>query len=451
METKPYRIQSPEDIAKDYGGNKQKIAQAMQMGVVDPTAGVLAGMFIDRMRSAQVQEQAPQLSVAQQVMGGAPSAPPLAGGLGATSPAAPPMAPQGGMAPPMGAPMPAAPPMGMAEGGLYEPPYMKDGGLSELPIPDGMFDENRDGGYAHGGIVAFPTGGEVVQAGELVVDAPDAPEQYYGYYRDPVLMREQIDELYKPERKQSQRLTEMFETAVSPEAQKKRKKEDLWASLAELGFGIASSKSPTLLGAVGEAGMRAAPAMAARGKERRAEQRDAIKTLAQQEGLNNKESLDLAKLTMEGTDKYGQFDAKRLDREQQERIVHYQEKMQNARTQMQVGAQIQSARIGAAGQSAYLEKQDAMLRKQVGAAAEAQIPTLMKDITSPIGKAANAYQMAFKKFGANSKSTADAAAALETAKINHVNNAINRVSGAFMGDSAYGEPPEGAVVPIRKK
>ena len=46
METKPYRIQSPEDIAKDYGGNKQKIAEAMQMGVVDPTAGVLAGMFL---------------------------------------------------------------------------------------------------------------------------------------------------------------------------------------------------------------------------------------------------------------------------------------------------------------------------------------------------------------------------------------------------------------------
>jgi len=161
METKPYRIQSPEDIAKDYGGNKQKIAQAMQLGVVDPTAGVLAGMFIDRMRSAQMQEMAPKPTVAQQVMGGAPSAPPLAGGLGATSPAAPPMAP-------MGAPAPQTivdnsledeiTPQ-FAGGGLYEAPYMKDGGLSELPIPDGMFDENRDGSYAGGGIVAFANGG----------------------------------------------------------------------------------------------------------------------------------------------------------------------------------------------------------------------------------------------------------------------------------------------------
>lgn len=156
METKPYSLQSPEDIAKDYGGNKQKIAQAMQMGILDPTAGVLAGMFIDRMRSAQAQEMAPQATVAQQVMGGAPAQAPLAtaGGLGATAPAMPPMAPQGGA--------PMAPPPGMAAGGTFEPPYMKDGGLSELPVPDTMFDENRDGGYAGGGIIAFADSGVAV-------------------------------------------------------------------------------------------------------------------------------------------------------------------------------------------------------------------------------------------------------------------------------------------------
>ena len=60
METKPYNLQSPEQIAKDYGGNKQKIAEGMQMGIIDPTAGTLAGMFIDRMRSAAQQEQAPR-------------------------------------------------------------------------------------------------------------------------------------------------------------------------------------------------------------------------------------------------------------------------------------------------------------------------------------------------------------------------------------------------------
>jgi hypothetical protein len=151
---KPFSIQSPEDIAKEYAGNKQKIAQAMQMGIVDPTAGVLAGMFIDRMRSAQMQEQVPQTTVAQQVMGGLPPAqpaPPLpAGGLGATSPVLPPMTPPMDMA----APMPQETPMGMA-----------DGGLAMLSVPDAMFDEPTNGGfndgYAGGGIVAFSDGGDV--------------------------------------------------------------------------------------------------------------------------------------------------------------------------------------------------------------------------------------------------------------------------------------------------
>jgi len=147
---KPFSIQSPEDIAKEYAGNKQKIAQAMQMGVVDATAGVLAGMFIDRMRAAQMQEQAPQATVAQQVMGGLPPAPPTppspAGGIGALPQGAPPMAPE------MAAPAPEGAPMEMAEGGL-----------ATLPIADNMFDEPTNGGYddgyAGGGIVAFADGG----------------------------------------------------------------------------------------------------------------------------------------------------------------------------------------------------------------------------------------------------------------------------------------------------
>lgn len=153
---KPFSIQAPENIAKEYAGNKQRIAEAARMGVIDPTAAVLAGMFIDRMRSAQSQEGLNPPTVAQQVMGGAPPAPPApslpAGGLGASPPAAPPMAPPMGMPPEMGMapPMPEAPPMGMA-----------DGGLAVLPVPDTMFDEPDNGGYAGGGIVAFADGGGI--------------------------------------------------------------------------------------------------------------------------------------------------------------------------------------------------------------------------------------------------------------------------------------------------
>ena len=176
METKPYNLQSPEQIAKDYGGNKQKIAEAMQLGIVDPTAGTLAGMFIDRMRSAQTQEQAPQQTVAQQIFAPpAPSAPPQgAAPMGGPPQGAP---PQGGMQPPappaglgatpeaaqMQAPMPdmGAPEMAMPEEAPMEeaPISMAEGGLTTLPLPDTMFDEPNNGGYADGGIVAFAGGG----------------------------------------------------------------------------------------------------------------------------------------------------------------------------------------------------------------------------------------------------------------------------------------------------
>lgn len=150
---KPFSIQAPEDIAKEYAGNKQKIAQAAQMGIVDPTAAVLAGMFIDRMRSAQVMEAAQQPTVAQQVLGGGGL--PTPAGPGAMATLTPP-------SPPMQAPMgaPPAPPM-------EAPMSMADGGLASLPVPDTMFDEPTNGGfddgYAGGGLVAFAQGDTVIE------------------------------------------------------------------------------------------------------------------------------------------------------------------------------------------------------------------------------------------------------------------------------------------------
>jgi hypothetical protein len=182
METKQFSLQSPEQIAKDYGGNKQKIAQAASMGMVDPTAAVLAGMFIDRMRSAQMQEQQPQGTVAQQVFqpqqapqGTAPQgAPPPMG--------APPMG-----APPMGAPPMGAPPMGAPP--PPQPPGMAMGGLMDLSVPDDMFEEPvMDAeNFAGGGLVAFAAGGEADDEeygiGDLMrqMFTPTAAEQKASY------------------------------------------------------------------------------------------------------------------------------------------------------------------------------------------------------------------------------------------------------------------------------
>lgn len=150
METKAYGIQSPESLAKEYGGNKQKIAKAVQLGILDPTAAVLAGMFIDRVRNAAQEEQGPQTTVAQQVLGGQPPAPP-----------GPPQA---------GLQAAAPPPMRMAYGGQVGvsnnqlPAPAMERGLDGIPIPDNMFD------YAGGGMVAFGSGGDVqrFQTGNLV-------------------------------------------------------------------------------------------------------------------------------------------------------------------------------------------------------------------------------------------------------------------------------------------
>lgn len=313
---KPFSIQSPEDIAKEYAGNKQMIAQAMQMGVVDPTAGVLAGMFIDRMRAAQMQEGMPQATVAQQVMGGAPPvpAPPLpAGGLGATAPAAPPMAPQMGTPPEMGVapPMPQGAPMGMAEGGL-----------AMLPVPDTMFDEPTNGGfndgYAGGGVVAFQTGGFVEEeeeelgpegavGREIIVGRNRAtpnldPKRMQGMtfdtsgmnfpFRSDIFGNLDLFEEGAPrETKRAKELEAIIERERSPEERAKRKKEDMWMTLAQIGAKMATTPG-TLLQAAGAGISGALPGAAAAAKERRTEERALTKELLAEERLSNKEKAE---------------------------------------------------------------------------------------------------------------------------------------------------------------
>lgn len=351
METKPYDLQSPESIAKEYGGDKRRIAQAAQLGVLDATAAVMAGMFIDRMRSAAALEQQPQPTVAQQVMG-APAAPAAPAGLGATAPAA--VMPA--------APM-AAPPMGMASGGLYDPPYMNQGGLSELPLPAGMFDEPDDGSYAPGGIVAFAEGDEIVVQGER-----PGPESYYGNYADPELQMEHVRKYYNPKTEERDAFTKFLKSEYSPERLAARKKENMWMTLAELGANLAASKSGNFFGALGEAGAKALPGMAAREKELRAEKVDSMKMLVGNENMSNKDALDFYNLVQAGTNKYGEFDQNRLDRKQQEKLAHIQGKYHIMGNQIQAGAQLGAARINKEGYLGAANLQNQRLMMQVSGA-----------------------------------------------------------------------------------
>jgi hypothetical protein len=302
--SKPFSLQSPENIAKEYGGNKQKIAQAMQLGIIDPTAGTLAGMFIDRMRNAQVQEAANPPTVAQQVF--APPQPPGAPPMGGPPPGAPPM---GGMppAPPMGGPpmggMPPAPPMGAPPMGGGMPPAppmgappmgMADGGLAALPIPESMFDEPTNGGfndgYADGGLVAFAEGG---------LSYEDMLRERMGYLDDPQNYIRDVNALYQPKREYADRLGQYSKDLMSPEGQKKRRDEDKWFALAQLGATMASTPG-SLIQAASAGINKVLPGLQEANKERRAEVRDALRQLAADEGATNAEARAFASEALKG-------------------------------------------------------------------------------------------------------------------------------------------------------
>jgi hypothetical protein len=132
---KPMSLTTPESIAREYGGNKQKIAEAARLGLLDPTAAVMAGMFIDKMRAAATAEQAQNTTVAQDILGGGLQALPTP-----QQQQVPPMPAQGAMQAQQ--PQQSAP---------VRPELMQ--GVAALPT-------GNVGEYAGGGIVAFGTGGD---------------------------------------------------------------------------------------------------------------------------------------------------------------------------------------------------------------------------------------------------------------------------------------------------
>ena len=324
---KPFSLQAPEEIAKEYGGNKQQIAQAMQLGLIDPTAGTLAGMFIDRMRGAQMQEQAQTPTVAQQVFAPPqPMAPPQGGMApppGAPPQGAPPAPPQGGMGPPPGGP-PMAPPPGPPPGG--PPMGMADGGLAALPVPEALFDEPGNGGYAPGGLVSFARGG--------------VPDSLYGLSDDLETNYANLANVVKPETKYMQREAELYEGLLSPEGQKKRADEDKWFALAQLGATMASTPGSLFQGAA--VGInKALPGLQESAKARRQEQREAVTTLAGRELGRNKEQRELVSAAVGMVEKYGSFADAMKNRDMQFLIS----KMDNQSREL-------VARIGAAASTA---------------------------------------------------------------------------------------------------
>jgi hypothetical protein len=180
----------------------------------------------------------------------------------------------------MGGMPPGAPPMGMA-----------DGGLAALPVPESMFDEPMDGGYANGGIVSFATGDEV--------DYNKILQKQMAYFQDPEKLKADYFMGGQPKREASDRFRQFYADALSEEGQKKRRDEDKYFALAQLGATMASTPG-SLLQAASAGINKALPGLQESSKERRAEQREAIKQLALDEGASNAEARDIGKMVMDG-------------------------------------------------------------------------------------------------------------------------------------------------------
>lgn len=279
-------MMSPQDIALEYNGNKQKIAAAVQAGIIDPTSGVMAGMFIDRIRATAAQEQVTPTTVEQDVLG-APQMPAQSAALGAT-PQAQQLA------------------QGQARAMQAMPPTER--GLAALPVDESMVPGGEN--YAGGGIVAFA--GDDEDVGSLV-DLSNLAE----------LERRRMRNLPAGEDKTSETVTETVPAVpgytdiksgkaasladlISAATERRRavplsegelaaenyyktagtkaaeaKSRGFNEFLAEMGFRAAASKSPRALQAFGEAGAGAMPRITAAAKEARELEEAAIKGRAE--------------------------------------------------------------------------------------------------------------------------------------------------------------------------
>jgi hypothetical protein len=169
---KPFILENAiQDVVKASGGNKTIIAQQAQMGLIDPTSAVLAGMYIDRIREAEAAEKeqaatvaeqvfspqpAPeavsQMPLAQQGLGGAPApAPKMPAGVNMGTPQQPQMTAQ--MPRGMGATPQAAQMQAMQQKMAPRPSVA---GMNQLPMGSGMIPK-----AASGGLLAFAGGGDV--------------------------------------------------------------------------------------------------------------------------------------------------------------------------------------------------------------------------------------------------------------------------------------------------
>jgi hypothetical protein len=246
-------MMSPQEIATKYGGDKRKIAQAVQNGLLDPTAAAMAGMLIDRIRSAAAQEQQPQTTVAEDTLGGRP--------------------------------MP------------YERAEVPSGGVAALPVDESMYN------MAGGGIVAFAgeDGSEVdlnAITSQINQDSGRGMEGSLGRAREYVDLYRQLygDVKRGPASEELTKFLEGYGPRAQELASKQRAATGLAMAAELLGTRGGLSKSLAAAGKVGAPGLQKAVEMEYAAKE---------KALRDRAGLEEKGRLEELEAIKGGMGLYG--------------------------------------------------------------------------------------------------------------------------------------------------
>jgi hypothetical protein len=244
-------MMSPKEIATKYGGDKRKIARAVQNGLIDATSAAMAGMLIDRIRAAAAQEQQPDTTVFEDTVGRRP--------------------------------LP------------YDRPEVPSGGVAALPVDESMYD------MAGGGIVAFADRGEV-DLNEITKEINQASgrggEDNLGRAREYVDLYRQLygDVKRGPASEELTKYLEGYGPRAQELASKQRAATGLAMAAELLGTRGGLSKALSAAGKVGAPGLQKAVEMEYSAKE---------KALRDRAGLEEKGRLEELEAIKGGMGLYG--------------------------------------------------------------------------------------------------------------------------------------------------
>jgi hypothetical protein len=294
----------------------------------------------------------------------------------------------------------------MAMGGMVSP-YMSGNGLSDLPVPDGMFDESSNGGfddgYAGGGMVAFADAGPVKARGiasllmnpeedeleqerlreiaasqgtgrdiaaEAALEATgdigvsggkpqnlgaklmqgtafQAPAQLGGFRNDIFGNLDRFAEAAPRKTKRAEELEAILEKQRSPEERKRSKKEDMWMALGQIGAKMATTPGSLLQAASAGIG-EALPGIAAAAKERRGEERALTRELLAEERTGNKEIEARAGIALDMLKSYNSLEQAFQDLNFKNTLTRLGIDADLVKAKIMAGAGVQGALISAA-------------------------------------------------------------------------------------------------------